>query len=261
MKVSFTSLEEAWSSEPLTSHSPLSTSNSNKNKQDDGLPSTKKKVDFQKWYNFIHEKPTEHFSNGSSSMNTLSHKLPMTLRGANATRNPNYFGDSYYDEKSEGSSEDLNQNRMNEIEDEDFVRKLTIPEECTEHLQHFVDCTYCNKMIKRRIENFMNQEKKDYNETIKKMYSKIMKKHTKNKNNKHKESTEMFDNNDNESINSDNRSERSETTENFSVISEEYGKKQWTNYIGEITFIVLIGILFIYFIDFIVELLLKWKKL
>jgi hypothetical protein len=144
--------------------------------------------------------------------------------------------------------------------------------ECSGHLQHFIDCPQCNKMIRERIEAFMNLEKKDA-----KMMNVMRHKITSSTGGGDPSYYPKIDqgqlyinpgtaspvkirkNYENGEEGEENEEEEMEMKEHFGMGGNRSGGKWW-NYIGEIFLLVFIGILFIYLIDMFINIGMKWKK-
>jgi hypothetical protein len=274
MKVSFTSLEEAWGSTPLTPNSPLNPPENNKNYNQNANvnANANTKVDKNKWMQFI--------QNSNKNNNRIS---------ANSTRNPSIFenaesydSNSVYSQDSNDQKENFSDyyegsitNRSNTFGEWDNTatnerndppipsRKLVIPEECSPHLEHFVNCPYCNRAIRQRLEEFLNKEKKSIRENYENG-NRNTKKYKQKMNHIMKKNSHSLEHYDNMSdkMSSNELDMRSDTDSNASIdtLSNNASSKNWNQYIGEIFIFIFIGILFIYLLDFIVNFALKWKK-
>ncbi len=139
--------------------------------------------------------------------------------------------------------------------------------DCASHLQHFIDCPRCNKMIRQRIEAFMNLEQKD---------AKMMRAMRKNYGGGGPLSASFYPKLDQGQlyINPGTASpvkirerfsgegEQDEDSENGEEMREHFGmvENKWWNSIGEIFLLIFIGVVFIYLMDLFVNMGMKWKK-
>ena len=291
MKVSFTSLEEAWNLKPkMNTHSGADVQVDNvrgrsrnksiyENKNDD------RHIKNKRWNDYLQN------IHSDEDKTIRRHKKNYEYRQShNDLDSDNESNQSYDDidlssdnsdsmsESSEidmriyGTSRQMPQRNYNPNMPPSIPKKQNIEHfetnnsECAGHLQHFIDCPQCNKMIRERIEAFMNLEKKDakmMNAMRKSVrsaggdpsfYPKI-------------DQGQLYINPGTASPvkiqeNYENGEEEEENEEEETRTNEHFGNRgnKWWNYIGEIFLLVFIGILFIYMIDLFVNIGMKWKK-
>ncbi len=310
MKVSFTSLEEAWNLKPSSHSSTRSPSSrslgsgSGSGSSPPGRRSSKKNDKWREYLNRIHRdedssvrKHNTNYRYKSSSGSTTneydsdsSDDIDVSENMDNFSENSDMTDSSEIDMRLYSNSRQMPQRNYNV--QQKAAATATIPpvkrasiehfggmgagiattapidEECSAHLQHFIDCPRCNKMIRERIEAFMNLEKKD-EKMMKAMringpgqghggdpsfYPKI-------------DQGQLYINPGTASPVpiSDNTYETVDDEENGEVKENFYGAgsgggNKWWNYIGEILLLIFIGIMFIYVFDIFVNLGMKWKK-
>jgi hypothetical protein len=261
MKVSYSSIDEAWG---LSSSPPSNSPNSNR-KSGNGdayqfpLVDKKSEVNKQKWSDFIQQSNMNQNKNKnrnsvSESFEMFKNKFPnasyqsdvhsqfnknnhhnKNSNNNNRTKNTNHkklFAEHFNNDMNSDSINDEPQDYMFESQSDNFSDGSSeseddIPLECTEHLRHFIECRFCNKAIRKRIEQYINLENKE-NANNKQIFN----------------SFEHFSN----------------LSSQMSPQTQQPQQTSWMQYTGEFLLLIFIGILLIFILDMFIKLGSKSKS-